>query len=307
IAGAYRLYMASRVGNANEGQTQIDDSYEYPLFRRMREAVRGEAELIAISWAGRTDVQLPGASDIEKAYLQHVSGWMFPSFGLRPAAGRLFTEDDDRIPGGHPYAVLSHDYWTRRFGRDPSVIGKSIRIGAKVHEIVGVVEPRFTGTETGTFTEVFVPMMTNARAVVNPSWGWFRTLVHVRRGAALEPVRAKLQIVERAVQTERLSGFPAMPEAYRESFITHTIELTSAAAGASTMRKDFRRPLTALSVLVALVLLIACANVANLMTAQAAARAREMALRVSIGAGRARLVQLVLVESAWIALLATVL
>jgi len=91
----------------------------------MRAAVKEQAELIAISYSERTDLTYRSDQEMEKAYVQYVSGWMFGSFGLQPAAGRLFTEKDDLEPGAHPYAVLSHDYWTRRFGQDRAAVGQA--------------------------------------------------------------------------------------------------------------------------------------------------------------------------------------
>ena len=128
--------------------------------------------------------------------------------------------------------------------------------------------------------------------------------MRLKPGVAVEPVRERLDAVSRAFEAERAKGFAGMSKQSIDDWLKQRVLLEPAGAGVSALQKDYRRPLVALGVLVALVLLIACANVANLMTAQAAARAREMALRVSIGAGRWRLVQLVLVESAWIGLLA---
>ena len=108
---------------------QTFDGWAYPSFRLMRAAVKDQAELMAISYAERMDLTYRSDQEMEKAYLQYVSGWMFDSFGLRPAVGRLFTENDDLKPGAHPYAVLSYDYWTRRFGQDPKVIGRTFRMG----------------------------------------------------------------------------------------------------------------------------------------------------------------------------------
>jgi hypothetical protein len=107
------------------------------------------------------DLSYGSDEEMEKAQRQFVSGWMFIEFGLQPAAGRLLTERDDNTPGAGAYAVLSHDYWTRRFHRDPKVVGSKVRIGNDLYEIVGVVAEGFTGTEPGTFTDIFVPTMMN--------------------------------------------------------------------------------------------------------------------------------------------------
>ena len=306
VADADRLYSLSRRGLGFDGKPRTFDSWAYPAFRRMRAAVRDEAELLAISYAQRADVAYTSDQDIEKAYLQYVSGWMFGTFGLRPAAGRLLVEDDDDQPRAHPYAVLSYDYWSRRFGRDANVVGRTFRLGADVFEIVGVAEQSFTGTETGTVTDIFVPTMMHPR-VSRSDATWFRTFARLKAGAPAEPVRARLDATSRAFEEERAQGFTGMSRASIDRFLDQTLLLEPAAAGASGLQQDYGRSLVALAGLVALVLFIACANVANLMTAQASARSREMALRVAIGAGRWRLVQLVLVEGALLALAAAAL
>ena len=138
VAEPERLYALSRQGIGPDGKLQNFDGWAYPVFRQMRAAVKDQAELIAISYADRIDLTYGSDQEMEKAYLQYVSGWMFGSFGLRPALGRLFTESDDLKPGAHPYAVLSYDYWTRRFGQDPKVIGRTFRMGDDLYQIVGV-------------------------------------------------------------------------------------------------------------------------------------------------------------------------
>ena len=306
VAHADRLYVLERLGTDPAGKPGSSDAWAYPAFQLMRAAVRGQAELIAVSYAEQADLTYRTDQEMEKAELQFVSGWMFNDFGLRPTVGRLLTANDDLKPGAHPYAVLSYDYWARRFVRDPNVVGRTMRIGDTLYQIVGVGPERFTGTETGAVTDIFLPTMMHPGAV-HDDWTWMRTLAILQPGVALEPVRARLDATSRAFEAERAKGFKGMTQASIREFLDHPLVMEPAASGASGLQQEYRVSLIAMGVLVALVLLIACANVANLMTAQAAARAREMAMRVSIGAGRWRLVQLVLVESAWLALVSAAL
>ncbi len=303
VANPERLYDLSRQGIGPEGKPQTFDGWAYPDFQLMRAAVNDKAELFAVSYADSVDLTYKSDEEIEKAYLQYVSGWMFPTLGLRPALGRLITENDDLKPGGHPYAVLSHDYWKHRFGQDPNVIGRTFRMGNEMYEIAGVVEAPFTGTEPGMMVDIFVPTMMNP-AVTRKDSTWHRSLAVVKPGAALEPIRQKLEATSRAFEEERAKGFMGMSKEEIDNFLNQRLLLEPAGTGVSELQSETRRPLAVLGVLVGLVLLIACANVANLMTAQASARAREMAVRVSIGGGRWRLIQLVLVQSGWLALLA---
>ena len=311
IAEPQRLFAISFSGFTLKGEPHTWDSCSYPLFRKMRAAVQGKAELIAVSYAERQDLTYGSDDQMEKAIGQWVSGWIFDSFGIQPAAGRLLTVNDDLEPGKNPVAVLSYDYWMRRFIGDPNVVGRTLRMGRDTYEIVGVAGKGFTGTEPGVVTDFFVPTMMKGAAIDQPNSFWFRTLLRVNPGVnpsvVIRPMRDQLFAVYRASELERSNGWKNMPKQLLENFLQSRLEVRPAAAGVSKMQKEYRQALLSLGVLVGLVLLIACANVANLMTVLAAARTREMALRVSIGAGRWRLVQMVLAESAIIALLAAAL
>jgi putative ABC transport system permease protein len=304
VAHAEQLYSLARHGTDPDGQPSDFDGWAYPDFQLMRAAAKGQADLLAISYADRVDLTYKSDQEMEKANLQYVSGDMFSTFGLQPVLGRLLSSNDDTTPGGHPVAVISHDYWTRRFTNDPNVLGKTFRIGNNIYQIVGVSQAPFTGTEPGTMTDIFLPTMMHPHAVRKDST-WHRTFAVVQPGVEVEPLRAKLDSITHAFETERSKSWvnETPQEISRE--LDQTLYFSPASSGTSGFQQDNRRALLALGVLVLLVLLIACANVANLMVAQAAARAREMALRISIGAGRRHLVQLVLVESAILAFLAS--
>ena len=310
IAHASDLYVLSRKLTGIYGKPVEDGHWATPDFNLMRDAVRDQADLIAISDADRTDITWSTDEDVEKAHVVYVSGNMFPLFGLEPALGRPLVPADDRAPGAGPYAVLSWDYWNRRFARDPRILGRLVHIGDQSFEVVGVGPHDFTGTEKGTVTDIFVPLSMNSLAT-QERFDWHRIFLLPKPGVnaatALEPLRQHLSAVHRAFGSACATCFRGETRASIDRFLNQRLVITPAGAGISDLQKDYRRLLGVLGLLVALVLLIACVNVANMMTAQAAARAQEMALRISIGAGRRRLVQLILCQSALLALLASVL
>jgi predicted permease len=301
VANADRLYSLSRSGINFNGAFSTFDGWAYPDFNLMRAAVKDKAQLIAVSFADRYDITYASDEEMEKAYIQYVSGSMFSAFGLKPALGRLLTEGDDGAPRSAPYAVLSYDYWSNRFGKDPTAIGRTFRMGNDTFQIVGVAEKPFTGTGPGVVTAIFVPVCMN-RWFAEPSSTWHNTFLIPRPGVPLEPLRQQLEAVSRAFETDRLKDAHDAPRELIDRFINQRLNLETASTGVSWLQSDYRKALNAIGVLVVMVLMIACANVANLMTAQGAARAQELALRVSIGAGRRRLVQLILVESAMLAI-----
>lgn len=304
VRHADHLYAMVLRGVGPDGSFRDSEWSEYPQFALMRRAVRSDAELIAVSGADRVDLTFGSDAGMERAYRQFVSGWMFRAFGLKPALGRLLTEGDDLKPKASPYAVISYDYWSRRFGRDPKVIGRRFQIGNDLYEIIGVAPDGFTGTEPGTFTDIFLPNMM-FEGVTHDDWGWVRTFIQMKPGGSKTRVRERLQAIWTTVQTERAKGFTSWPAERRAKYLKQRVMLEPASAGLSSMQGTYRVALLCIGVIVGLVLLIACLNLANLLTAQAAARSREMALRVSIGAGKLRLIQLVMVESALLAALAT--
>ena len=310
VANSSKLYVLSRKMIGLYGKPAEDGHWATPAFKVMRDAVKDQADLIAISDSDRADITWATDDDTEKAHVAYVSGNMFPLFGLEPALGRLLTPADDRGPGEHPYAVLSWDYWNHRFGRDPHVLGRPVHIGDQTFEIIGVGPHEFTGTEKGTVTDLFLPVSIN-RFANQDDITWHLVFLMLKPGVnpatALEPLRQHLAAVSRALEAQCSECLRGMTPVDVDRLLNQTLVFNPAGAGISDLQKDYRRYLGILGLLVALVLLIACVNVANMMTAQAAARAHEMALRISIGAGRRRLVQLILCQSALLALLASVL
>jgi predicted permease len=210
---------------------------------------------------------------------------------------------DDQQPGAHPAAVISHAFWVRRFGADPTAIGRWFALDERQFQVVGVTEPRFSGVEPGRPTDVWLPYaMYNPRAFGNPQFNWFRVFGRVRDGMPTDAAAAALQgafsnFRRDYAQRTRRDGSPET----LARFVGTPLHVRPAGNGPSPLRREFERPMWILGAIAALVLLIAGSNVANLFMARAAAREHEMALRLSIGAGRGRLIQQVLIESGLVA------
>ena len=306
VSEPYRLnYLAINEINPRDHQPESHDDFDYPTFRKYAKTLDGRADLMVVGMSA-PQLALLGTEEPEQVYRQYVSGNVFGIFGLRPAAGRLLTSSDDDVPGAHAVAVLSYDSWQRRFGRDPNVIGRKVRVGGGIYEIVGVGPKGFTGTEPGIVTDLFVPATMNVAALDSPGWSWFRIWVRPKPGVTREQIVQPLQVALTAEMRDSLQTWLSdMPKEAQQVYRSKSVDLLPAAFGASKLQMEYRRPLLILALLVALILLIACANVGNLLAAQAAARGREMALRVSIGAGQWRLIQLVLVEGALLASIAS--
>jgi putative ABC transport system permease protein len=309
ISHSNSLYILSNKLTGFNGKPFEDNHWATPDFNLMRDAVKDQADLIAISDADRTDITWTTDEDMEKAHVVYASGNMFPLFGLEPSLGRLLAPSDDRAAGAAPYAVLSWDYWNHRFGRDPHVLGHSVHIDNQTFEIIGVGPRDFTGTEKGTVSDIFLPLSMNNLATKD-NVPWHHVFLMLKPGVdpatALEPLRQHLSAVSHAFEAQCSKCFRGVPQATIDRLLDTTLVFSPAGAGISGLQRDYRRSLGILGLLAALVLLIACVNVANMMTAQAAARAQEMALRISIGAGRRRLIQLILSQSALLALFASV-
>jgi predicted permease len=310
ISNSSKLYVLSRKLIGLGGKPIDDNHWATPAFNLMRKSVKDQADLVAISDADRTDITWSTDDEMEKAHVVYASGNMFPVFGLEPALGRLLSPSDDRAQGASPYAVLSWDYWNHRFGRDPHVLGRSLHIGDQTFEIIGVGPRDFTGIEKGTVTDIFLPLSMSGFAT-QENFDWQRTFLMLKPdvdpATALEPLRQHLSAVSHAFEVQCSKCFRGMTQADIDRLLNKKLVFYPAGAGISDLQKAYRRSLGILGLLAALVLLIACVNVANMMTAQAAARSKEMALRISIGAGRRRLVQLILCQSAILALFASVL
>jgi len=174
VANASQLFFVTRAVHDVDGTPDDRDSFDYPTFRRYITATSGRADLMLIGMTFRRPISFDGG-DPEQVTQQFVSGNVFPLLGLQPAAGRLFTEHDDVVPDGHQVAVITYDFWQRRFGRDAAVAGRTFRIGTRVYQVVGVTRQGFSGTEPGAVTDLFLPSMMNPDALHAEGWSWSRS------------------------------------------------------------------------------------------------------------------------------------
>ncbi len=233
-----------------------------------------------------------------------VTGSYFPLLGVRPALGRLFDESDDLEIGGHPVAVLSHDYWQNQLGGDPGVLNSSIIINGTAMTVVGVAAEGFRGTVLGATPDVFVPM--TMRGVMSSwfdgfesrRWYWAYAFARLAPGASREQAEQELSAYYNGIIREvevPLQG--AMTEARMEEFRNKRIILSDGFRGQSNTHHEVETPLRLLLGITGLVLLIACANIANLLLARGAARNTEIAVRGSLGATRSDLLRQLILES----------
>ena len=230
---------------------------------------------------------------------EYVSGNYFSVLGVQPAAGRLLTEQDAKVRGQSPVAVLSYDAWRNRFGLDAGILGRTITMDDEPFTVVGVAQPGFHGVEVETSVEIWVPLTMNALATDDTGLVWLWAMGRRKPGVA----EAKIQAEANTILSRYLAfNYGKQPESgFKRMAMQQRIEVRPGGIGISFMRAEFGEPIRLLMGAVALVLLIACANVAGLQLARGAARRREMALRFSLGAGRWRLVRQWLAESAMLA------
>lgn len=293
------------VGSKTDRST--DDAFSYRLVKTLAEQ-RDLFSGVAGSSAGTFQVGLPGS--IRPVPGAWVTGGYYETLGLNPVLGRLLTFSDDQT-GAPLAAVISYGYWERQYSRDPHILEQTLRISGAPVAIVGVSPPGFTGANVGSIADITLPVSAlpvtdpPQAGLLQPGNSWLRILVRPRPEISLPQWKARVaalwpSIVERTVS-------PTWPLEMRKQFAEAPLVFSPGGTGYSRLREIFRQPLLILMASVAVVLLIACANVASLMLANAAARRREVSVRLALGAGRGRIVRQLLTESVLLSLVGAVL
>jgi predicted permease len=288
------------------GSSRNDHAFSYPMYAGFRDKTENIFTGVLARYATPIDLGWRGAAESANAEL--VSGNYFDVLGVGTALGRTLTPNDDKLKGGEPYVVLSYGYWQKRFAGNPSVLNQAVDINDRPMTVVGVAQRGFRGTEVGSPTDVFVPMM--MKATVTPTWDdmtdrrsiWLNIVARLRPGVSRKQAETAMIVLYHQEQLEDLKANPEAGANFRKKFLKNKFTLTGAAKGFSSLREKFSTPLVVLMAMVGTLLLIACGNVANLLVARAATREREISIRLSLGASKTAIFRLVFIESLMLSL-----
>ncbi len=246
-----------------------------------------------------------------KARTELVSESFFDVLGVQPVMGRVFNAEEDKVPGRNPVAVVSYGYWQRAFAGNPRIVGSTVRVGRGIFQIVGVAPPGFRGILVGSDTDFWFPLTMQAQVLPGRDYLkprdtlWLQVMARLAPGVSRKAAEAAINTTFQQSLREWAGSLPTQRQ--RQEMRNEKIELRPGARGASELRGEFSDPLILLMTMVGVVLLIACANIANLMLARASARHREIGVRLALGAARRRLIRQLVTESLLVALTGGVL
>jgi predicted permease len=285
-----------------------NEDFSYPMY----EALRDKSTVFdGVLTRSGVDFNLTYAGRSELAYGELVSGNYYQVLGVRPWLGRLLSPEDDRTLGAHPVAVLSYAYWHARFAGDPSIVGKEILLNGQPITVIGVSSPGFFGTEMSRDPTIRVPMMMTlvfrpvpANRMQSARHRWLTILARRKPDIAVAQAQASTDVLYHQALEAQLNALGSSVNAHdRERTLASHIQLDNGSQGFAHLRGEMQRPLLLMFSVTAMVLLVACANLANLLLARSAKRRKEVAVRLAIGAGPRRLIRQWLTESILLGLL----
>ena len=288
----------------NNSSDNYETVFSYPLYRALRD---GGHLFRGMAVRSGQSVQAVMNGSAERVQSEIVSGNFFEVLSLQPHAGRLLSASDDRDGAGTPATVLSFNYWIKRFGGSTACLNQTIALNGKIFTIVGIAPEGFRGVLSGNSPDVYLPV--SLLGTVEPSWkdydapgmSRFTILGRLAPGVSRLQAEAQLAPVFASAVKDELVQMKVTSSRVRNALETSRLQLATAAQGLNQLERNWRKPLLVLASMVGLLLLIGCANLANLLLARGVNRSRETSIRLALGAGRGRIVSMLLAESLVIA------